>query len=101
MWLHFASLRKFHDTELLFGRFQVSIYGFPSIPRTIDANMSGVTLSPHSSSRVSGRFIVVLLCCCIVVLLYCFIVVLLYCCIVVLLYCCIVILLYCCIFVLL
>ena len=36
-------LRKFPDTELLFGRFRVSIHDFPSIPRRIDANVTGVT----------------------------------------------------------
>ena len=85
-------LRKSHDMELLIGRFRVSIHDLPLIPRRIDANMTGVTLSPPSSSRIlrhfkwdPGGFIV--LYCCIIVLLYCCIVVLLYCCIVVLLYC--------------
>ena len=36
-------LRKFPDTELLFGQFQVRIHDFPSIPRRIDANVTGVT----------------------------------------------------------
>ena len=44
--LYFAALRKFHDTELLFGRFRVSIHDFPSIPRRIDANVTGVTGTP-------------------------------------------------------
>ena len=78
VWLCFAALRKFHNTELLFGRFRVSIHDISSIPRRIDANVTGVTLSTPSSSHVSRRLngvlvvsFVVLLYCCIVVLLFC------------------------------
>ena len=53
MWLHFAALRKFHDMKLLFGRFRVSIYDFPSIPRRIDANVIGVTSSLHDKISIT------------------------------------------------
>ena len=53
-WLYFAALRKFHDTELLFGRFRVSIQDFPLIPRRIDANVTGVTAFPRGDSFVTA-----------------------------------------------